>query len=234
MTAPIIQAIHLTKTYAGSAHPSLDDVSLTVGRGEFVFLSGPSGAGKSTLLRLIFAAERATSGQILVEGRNIVQFGRSQVAELRRRVGVVFQDFKLVQTESVYENVEYPLQVSGVPEKEIRKRVYRVLKGVGLLDKASELPPRLSGGEQQRISIARALVNEPMLLLADEPTGNLDEETTRDIMLLFEEANKRGTTVLFATHDRWLIENYGQRLIYLKNGTIQDAGMPPQRPAFGR
>jgi cell division transport system ATP-binding protein len=225
----MIQVSHASKVYVQGDQPALHDVSLSVAKGEFAFLSGPSGAGKTTLLKLIFASERPTSGQILIDGQNITGFGRRQISMLRRRIGVVFQDFKLVETQTVHENVEYPLHVVGMPGKEIRKAVYRVLKGVGLFEKANVLPPRLSGGEQQRVAIARALAGDPTILLADEPTGNLDEETTADIMALFEAASSRRTTILFATHDRFLIENYRKRLIYMRKGELAATGLPTRR-----
>lgn len=225
----MIQVTRASKVYVEGDLPALHDVSLSVAKGEFVFLSGPSGAGKSTLLKLIFASEHPSSGQILINGRDITAFTRSEISLLRRQIGVVFQDFKLVETQTVHENVEYPLHVIGMPVKEIRKSVYRVLKGVGLFEKANVLPPRLSGGEQQRVAIARALAGNPAILLADEPTGNLDEETTADIMALFEAASSRGTTILFATHDRFLIENYKKRLIYIKRGELAATGMPATR-----
>ena len=217
----MIQTFHVTKIYERGDRPALSDINLEVERGEFVMLTGPSGAGKSTLLKLLFAAEKPSKGQILVNGKNIVTLKRNQVPFLRRQVGVVFQDFKLIPTRTVHENVAYALHVVGLPEKEIRRKVYKLLKSVGLFHKAHVLPPKLSGGEQQRVSIARALVNDPVLLLADEPTGNLDAEITDEIMALLEEANARGTTVLVATHDRNLLDNYGRRMIILKNGVVQ-------------
>ncbi len=216
----MIQTFHVTKVYERGDRPALQDVSIEVQKGEFVFLTGPSGAGKSTLLKLLFVAEKPTRGQILVNGRNVATLRPSQIPMLRRQVGVVFQDFKLIGNQTVHENVAYALHVVGLPEREIRKRVYQVLKGVGLFHKANVLPPKLSGGEQQRVAIARALVNDPVLLLADEPTGNLDAEITREIMTLLEEANARGTTVVVATHDQALIERYQKRVVHLKSGLV--------------
>ena len=218
----MIQTFHVTKVYEQGDRPALADVSIEVDRGEFVFLTGPSGAGKSTLLKLLFVAEKPTKGQILVNGRNVATLKPRQIPALRRQVGVVFQDFKLIPTRTVHENVAYALHVVGLPEKDIRRRVYKLLKSVGLFHKAHVLPPKLSGGEQQRVSIARALVNDPVLLLADEPTGNLDAEITDEIMALLEEANARGTTVVLATHDQNLLQNYGKRTIILKNGVVQE------------
>jgi cell division transport system ATP-binding protein len=223
----MIQTFHVTKIYERGDQPALFDVSLNIDKGEFVFLTGPSGAGKTTLLRLVFAAEKPTKGQILVSGHNIAKLKPRQVPYLRRKVGVVFQDFKLIASRTVSENVAYALHVVGLPESEIRRRVYQVLKGVGLFHKANVLPPKLSGGEQQRVAIARALVNEPLLLLADEPTGNLDEEITKEVMSLLEQANARGTTVIVATHDRALIDRYKKRVIHLKKGgVVSDTSVP--------
>ncbi len=218
----MIQAFHVTKIYERGDRPALHDVNLTVEKGEFVFLTGPSGAGKSTLLKLLFCAEKPSRGQILVNGNNVATLKPRQIPALRRRLGVVFQDFKLIPNRTVAENVAYALHVVGLPEAEIRTRVYEILKGVGLFHKAHVLPPKLSGGEQQRVAIARALVNDPVLLLADEPTGNLDAEITREIMTLLEQANARGTTVLVASHDQQLLERYKKRIVHLKNGTITD------------
>ncbi|MEO1334558.1 MAG: cell division ATP-binding protein FtsE [Myxococcota bacterium] len=218
----MIQTLHVTKIYDQGDRPALSGVNLQVDKGEFVFLTGPSGAGKSTLLKLMFAAEKPTKGQILINGRNVATLKPNQIPLLRRQVGVVFQDFKLIPTRTVHENIAYALHVVGLPEKEIRRKVYKLLKGVGLFHKAHVLPPKLSGGEQQRVSIARALVNDPVLLLADEPTGNLDAEITGEIMALLEEANARGTTVVLATHDMNLLQNYGKRTIILKNGVVQE------------
>ncbi len=219
---PVIQTFHVTKIYDRGDRPALQDVSLNVPKGEFVFLTGPSGAGKSTLLKMLFVAERPTRGQILVNGRNVATLKPRQIPMLRRQVGVIFQDFKLIPNRTVHENVAYALHVVGVPEREIRKRVYQVLKGVGLYHKAHVLPPKLSGGEQQRVSIARALVNDPVLLLADEPTGNLDRAITEEIMALLERANARGTTVVVATHDQDLLKRYPKRVVLLENGILQD------------
>jgi cell division transport system ATP-binding protein len=227
----VIQTFHVSKVYERGDQPALHDISIEIEKGEFVFLTGPSGAGKTTLLKLVFAAEKPTAGQILVNGRNIAKLKPRQIPYLRRQVGVVFQDFKLIPTRTVHENVAYALEVIGLPEKEIRRRVYHVLKGVGLFHKANVLPPKLSGGEQQRVAIARALVNDPVLLLADEPTGNLDEEITKEVMSLLESANARGTTVIVATHDKGLIDGYKKRVIHLKRGIVQDHTSPPASSA---
>lgn len=221
----MIQLFHVTKAYRGDA-PALVDVSLHVGKGEFVFLTGPSGAGKSTLLKLLFAEERATSGQVMVDGQNLARLGRREVSLLRRRIGVVFQDFKLLPTRTVFDNVAVPLQVLGLPVKEVRRKVTLLLRYVGLGEKAQVLPERLSGGEQQRVAIARALVADPAVLLADEPTGNLDAERSIDIMELLQSVSARGTAVLVATHDRALLARYARRVVIIDGGRIVGDGEP--------
>src|SRR5262245_9577948 len=178
---PMIQMYHVDMRYEGGMY-AIRDVSLSVERGEFVFLTGASGAGKTTLLRLLFGAERPTSGQILVAGRNVSRLTPRQIPDLRRQIGVIFQDFKLLQQRTVFENVAVALEISGVPEREIRARVWSTVKRLGLGHRLDHKPRALSGGEQQRVAIARALVNEPPLLLADEPTGNLDPDLSLDIM----------------------------------------------------
>lgn len=222
----MIEAFHVTKTYERGDRPALHDITLKIAKGEFVFLSGPSGAGKSTLLKLIFAAEQPTTGQILVNGRNIAKLRRPQIPYLRREIGVVFQDFKLIASRTVAENVAYTLRVIGLGESEVRRRVQRILKEVGLVHKQHVLPPKLSGGEQQRVAIARALVNDPAILLADEPTGNLDLDLTEEVMQLLESANARGTTVMVATHDIALMTRYRKRVVYLSGGRVLDS--PPE------
>jgi len=216
----LIQFFHVYKNYRGQ--PALTDLSLDVAKGEFIFLTGSSGAGKTTLLKLIFCAERAHRGQILVSGRNITKIRESAIPYLRRNVGVVFQDFKLLPNATVAENVGVTLEVLGLPRAEVRRRVVAMLKAVGLEHKADALPPRLSGGEQQRVAIARALVNDPAILLADEPTGNLDADLTVDIMQLLHDANARGTTVLVATHDQNLLTRYDRRTLVLAGGRIAE------------
>jgi cell division transport system ATP-binding protein len=215
----VIQLFHVAKAYPGDA-PVLDDITLHIEKGEFVWLTGPSGAGKSTLLKLLFCAETPTSGQILVGGRNIVRLSQGGIPYLRRNVGVVFQDFKLLQNRTVLENVGYSLEVLGFSDSEIRERSRERLKQVGLAEKAESLPRRLSGGEQQRVAIARALVNDPTILLADEPTGNLDAGLTDSILELLFDANARGTTVVVATHDRSLLTRYHRRTIQLSRGRV--------------
>jgi cell division transport system ATP-binding protein len=214
----LVQFFHVFKDYRNQ--PALLDVNLAVEKGEFVFLTGPSGAGKSTLLKLIFCAERAQRGQILVNGRNIVRIRDGAVPFLRRNIGVVFQDFKLLPPASVFENVALALEVLGMPPRDVRRKVAAVLQSVGLSHKHDAPAQRLSGGEQQRVAIARALVNDPAILLADEPTGNLDDERTEDIMALLSDAHARGTTVLVATHDRGLLSRYPRRTLTLEQGRI--------------
>jgi cell division transport system ATP-binding protein len=215
----VIQLFHVKKAYPGDA-PVLDDITLRIEKGEFVWLTGPSGAGKSTLLKLLFCAESPTSGQILVGGRNIVRLSQGGIPYLRRNIGIVFQDFKLLDNRTVVENVGYALEVLGASDAEIRERSLKRLEQVGLRHKAASLPRRLSGGEQQRVAIARALVNEPTILLADEPTGNLDPSLTDSILQLLFSANARGTTVVVATHDRSLLTRYHKRTIALQKGKL--------------
>jgi len=215
----MIQLFHVYHSYGADSH-TLVDLTVEIDKGEFVFLTGPSGAGKSTLLKLVFCAERPSRGQLLVNGRNISRLKSSAVPYLRRNIGVVFQDFKLLPRRSVEENVAISLEVVGAPRREIHRKTYAVLKRLGLAHKRHQLPPRLSGGEQQRVAIGRALVNEPQILLADEPTGNLDRERSREIIDLLEDANSRGTTIVVATHDREIIEQSGKRVIHLEAGRL--------------
>ena len=222
----MIQMFHVEKAWPGDP-PTLQDINLRVEKGEFVFLTGPSGAGKSTLLKLVFAAEMPTGGQVLVGGHNVGRMRASAIPYLRRNVGVVFQDFKLLPHRTVAENVAFTLEVLGAPRREVDEKVERMLKRVGLGHKARSLPPRLSGGEQQRVVIARALVNEPTILLADEPTGNLDPALTLDIMDLLRDVNIRGTTVMVATHDHSLLDRYRARVLRLERGRLVYDGMGP-------
>ncbi len=215
----MIQAFHVAKQYDRESS-ALADVTLHVKKGEFCFLTGPSGAGKTTFLKLVFREEIPSAGQILVAGRNVTAIPEAQIPELRRQVGVVFQDFKLLKRRTVLENVAFVLRILGVPAKEQKRRAFAALKAVGLHHKLHAFPLQLSGGEQQRVAIARALINEPMLLLADEPTGNLDPEMASEIMKLFEEVNARGTTVLVATHDREMIQRMGRRVITIERGRV--------------
>jgi len=215
----LIEMFHVFKSFPGDP-PALVDVNLHIEKGEFVFLTGPSGAGKSTLLKLIFCAEKATDGQILVGGRNTARIRGSAVPYLRRNIGVVFQDFKLLPQRTVLENVSFALDVLGTPRQVAREKVQRMLKLVGLENKANSYPPKLSGGEQQRVVIARALVNDPTILLADEPTGNLDPKLAMEIMDLLNEVNVRGTTVVVATHDPSLLSRFPRRTIRLEKGRV--------------
>jgi cell division transport system ATP-binding protein len=215
----MIQMFHVTKRYPGEAS-ALADVNFAIDKGEFVFLTGPSGAGKTTLLKLIFCAEKATSGQVFVNGQNVAHVKSSAIPYLRRRIGVVFQDFKLLPGRSVADNVAFALEVLGDTGRDTRRRVHGMLKQVGLDHKADTYPTRLSGGEQQRVAIARALVNDPAILLADEPTGNLDPRLTVEIMDLLRDFSARGTTVVVATHDRSLLERYHRRTLSLDAGRL--------------
>lgn len=199
---------------------ALQNITCKVAKGEFVFLTGPSGAGKTTLLRLIYGALTPTRGQVLIDGQNISRFSRSQLPFLRRTIGVVFQDFKLLPNRTVFENVAITLEVLGWDRTDISKRVMHILRQMGMESKINLTPQRLSGGEQQRVALARALVNSPKILLADEPTGNLDEANKQQILNIFKEANVKGTTVVVATHDRRLIEQAHYRSIRLQGGEL--------------
>jgi len=203
---------------------ALNDVTLHISKGEFVFLVGSSGAGKTTLIKLICREELPTRGQVLFNGKNVARYKGREVPLLRRRIGMVFQDFRLLSQKTVFENVAFALQIAGAGRKEIRKAVPPVLKMVGLEDKAEMLPAQLSGGEQQRVCIARAIVNRPPLIIADEPTGNLDPDTSWDIMNLFLEINRRGTTILVATHAWDIVDNMKRRVITLSGGRLVQDG----------
>ena len=217
---------HVSKSYAAGSF-ALRDVSLEFRKGEFVFLTGPSGAGKTTLLKLLFSAERPSEGQIVVLGRNIARLGQRAIPQLRRRIGVVFQDFKLLPRRTVEENVSLSLDVAGTPRRVVRAKVFSILKQLGLQHRRYHHPLSLSGGEQQRIALARALVNEPEILLADEPTGNLDPDLTLDIMDLIASAATRGTTVVVATHELALVSRYGKRAVRLDDGGVAEDSLPP-------
>jgi cell division transport system ATP-binding protein len=219
---PILVLDGVVKVYRSQA-PVLRRVDLTIERGEFVFVTGPSGAGKSTLLKLVYRAETADEGRILFCGRDIARLTEASVPFLRRNIGVVFQDFKLVPYWSVFQNVAVVLEVTGLPSRVIRSRVSLALDRVGLPGRGDDPVTALSGGEQQRVAVARAIVHEPAIVLADEPTGNLDPVLAIDILGLFEEINEAGTTVLFATHDRSLLEASSHRLIVLDEGRAIEA-----------
>ncbi len=214
----MIQIFHVAKKFGTKA--ALEDINLKFQKGEFVFITGPSGAGKTTLLRLIFGAERPTEGQILINGINLNRINRSRLDPLRRKIGFIFQDFKLLLRKTVSQNVALALEVAGERPSIIRKKTRQVLRAVGLAKKEQAYPLQLSGGEQQRVAIARAIINDPLILLADEPTGNLDPDITREILLLFRTINLKGTTVVIATHSKELLKNTDQRIILLKGGRI--------------
>jgi cell division transport system ATP-binding protein len=215
----VIEAYHVSKTYARGVF-ALRDLSLRVEKGDFVFLTGPSGAGKSTLLRLLLRQDVPSEGQLIVGGRNLATLTTRQVQSYRRSLGFVFQDFKLLSAKTVLENVSFVPRVLGMGDAQQQRRTFQVLKWVGLQHRMSAYPLELSGGEQQRIAIARALVNDPAIILADEPTGNLDPDLSLEIMNLVREINARGTTVVVATHDRELIRRVGRRAVTLDHGNI--------------
>lgn len=218
----MIEAYHLSKVYRRGVY-ALRDLSLTIDKGDFVFLTGPSGAGKSTLLRLLLRQDLPSGGQLTVAGQNLATLRSGQVQAYRRTVGFVFQDFKLITRKTVLENVAFVSRVLGLSASQQRRKTFQVLKWVGLQHRMNAHPDELSGGEQQRVAIARALINDPMLILADEPTGNLDPDLSLEIMNLFREINARGTTVLVATHDRELINRVGRRSVTLDHGQIVEA-----------
>ncbi|MDN5917281.1 MAG: cell division ATP-binding protein FtsE [Pseudonocardia sp.] len=216
----MIELDDVSKLYPASSRPALDRITATVDDGEFVFLIGPSGSGKSTLLRLLLREDRPTGGTITVGGMELAKLPRRKVPKLRQRIGCVFQDFRLLANRSVAGNVAFALEVLGKRPADIRRDVPELLALVGLEGKAERMPHELSGGEQQRVAIARASVNRPPLLLADEPTGNLDPETGRGIMALLERINRGGTTVLMATHDDTIVDAMRRRVIELHDGTV--------------
>jgi len=219
----VIETRRLSKVYSRGLY-ALRDLTLNVEKAEFVFLTGPSGAGKSTFLRLLLMQERPTEGEVFVNGHNLAMLSRREIQEYRRGIGFVFQDFKLIPSRTVVENVSFVPEVLGVPAASQRRRAFQVLKWVGLQHRMNSYPNDLSGGEQQRIAIARALVNDPVLLIADEPTGNLDPDLSLEIMNLLREINAGGTTVLVATHDRELIRLVGRRSITLDQGRVVEVG----------
>ena len=215
----MIETYHLSKLYTRGVY-ALRDLTITIDKGEFIFLTGPSGAGTSTFLRLLLREDLPSEGDLKVLGRDLRQLRPAQVQTYRRSVGFVFQDFKLLPNKTVLDNVAFVPRVLGMPATQQQRRTFQVLKWVGLQHRMNALPEELSGGEQQRIAIARALVNDPQLVLADEPTGNLDPDLSLEIMNLFREINARGTTVVVATHDRELIRRVGRRAVTLDHGRI--------------
>jgi cell division transport system ATP-binding protein len=215
----MISLQRVTKTYKNGV-TALTEVSVEVDKGEFVFIVGQSGSGKSTMIRLLIREEDATKGQIFVGGKNLARMANRDVPKLRRNVGTVFQDFRLLQDKTVFENVSFGLEVIGKPKHVIEQRVPEILEYVGLGDKLRSYPDELSGGEQQRVSIARACVNRPLVLLADEPTGNLDPSTSVDIMRLLDKVNRIGTTVVMATHDQAIVDAMRKRVIELDKGFV--------------
>ena len=215
----MIETYHLSKFYSRGVY-ALRDLSLSIAKGEFIFLTGPSGAGKSTLLRLLLREDLPSEGELKVLGRDLKTLNPSQVQTFRRSVGFVFLDFRLIPRFSVFQNVAFVMRVLGLPVSTQQRKTFQVLKWVGLQHRMNAYPEELSGGEQQRVAIARALVNDPQLVLADEPTGNLDPDLSLEIMNLFREINARGTTVVVATHDRELIRRVGRRSVTLDHGRI--------------
>lgn len=228
----MIQLYRVTKKYEGI--PALRDVSFSVDKGEFVFITGPSGAGKSTLLKILFCAEHADEGQIIIQGMNTFRLDSSSIPYLRRNMGFVFQDYKLLPHKTVFENIALALKVVGTPYGDIERRAYQVLKKVSLESKRHLTPQKLSGGEQQRVAVARALVNEPQVLLADEPTGNLDPQSGQEVFQLFKDINMKGTTVLVATHDWETVRKMQRRIVTMERGRVVDDGKGTvSRPAPG-
>jgi cell division transport system ATP-binding protein len=226
----MIHFYHVTKKFDRYS-TALHDVTFHIEKGEFVFLTGASGAGKSTLLKLILRMMKPSEGQIVVNGRNVTAMKRRQLPFFRREIGMVFQDFKLIERMTVFENLSFILTVLGVPPRDHKKKAYGALRMVNLHHKLSAYPPQLSGGEQQRVAIARALINDPMVLIADEPTGNLDPDLAAEISQIFADANLRGSTVLIATHDRDFIEQSGRRVLTLDHGRMLDERIAAPEPA---
>ncbi len=216
---PVIEFRGVSKTYPTGTH-AIDDVNITVNKGEFVFVVGSSGAGKSTFMKLIMREEKANTGSITVNGYDLMKMRRKQVPMLRRTMGIVFQDFRLIPNMNVFDNVAFAMHVVGASTREIRVKVSKALSKVDLGDKARSMPNQLSGGEQQRVGLARALVNNPDLIIADEPTGNVDPNMSYEIVSLLTEINKRGTTVLMVTHDHNLVRDFQHRVIMLERGKI--------------
>ncbi|MGH7834160.1 MAG: cell division ATP-binding protein FtsE [Candidatus Binatia bacterium] len=221
----MVQLFHVSKVYPPN-YPALTDINIQIDKGEFVFLSGASGAGKTTLLKLLFRAEMVTDGQVVVDGRNITRMNGNGVARLRQRIGIVFQEFKFLPYLTVLENVALAAEVVGTPRRESRKKAFHLLRELGLSDKHDIKPLALSGGEQQRAAMARALVNDPILVLADEPTGNLDPEKAEETIRLFSRIHEAGTTVLIATHDAALLRRFDARVVTLQHGRLAADSKP--------
>ena len=216
----MIEFNNVSKVYTSNGVHAMDNVSLKIDKGEMVFIVGASGAGKSTFLKLIMREEKPTSGSIIVNNMHLEKMRRGKVPYLRRTMGIVFQDFRLISKMTVYENVAFAMRCVGKKNDAIKKRVPYILELVGLADKAQDHPSELSGGEQQRVSLARALVNNPEMIIADEPTGNIDPEMSYEIIELLSEINKRGTTVLIVTHEHELVKSFGKRVITIDDGRV--------------
>ncbi|KMQ51842.1 Cell division transporter, ATP-binding protein FtsE [Chitinispirillum alkaliphilum] len=227
----MIEFSHVTKEYEGR-YQALHDVSFTIDKGEFVFLTGASGAGKTTLFKHIYMEEFPTSGQVFACGYDSNSIRHKDLPFLRRKMGIVFQDFRLLHDRNIYHNVAFALRVTGKPEKEVKRKVFQVLAQTGLSHKCSNYPCQLSGGEQQRVTIARAIVNDPWLLIADEPTGNIDQQVSQEIFQLLQTINSWGTTVIMSTHDMKLIEPYHYRLIELSRGKLIKGADSTVKPKF--
>ena len=228
----MIQFFNVSKIYAGGVKvTALQEVNLTIDKGEFIFLVGPSGAGKSTLTKLIIREETATTGQVMVEGKNLARMKQWEIPFYRRNIGFVFQDFRLLMTRTVYENVAFAAESVELTRAQIKQRLPMILEMMGLESKRNAYPHQLSGGQQQRLGIARAMVNNPTMIIADEPTGNLDPETSNEIMQIFQAINRRGTTVLIATHDKAMVDKLRKRVIQLREGYVvrdeQNGGYAP-------
>jgi cell division transport system ATP-binding protein len=228
----MIQLFHVSKYY--DRRPALFDINLQIDKGEFVLLMGPSGAGKTTLLKLLFCAEQPDEGQILVQQRNVARIRPWEVPYLRRRMGFVFQDFRLLPKKTVFDNVALPLLVQGVSSFDAKRKVMEALKAAGIDHKKESRPPLLSAGEQQRVCIARAIVNGPFVLLADEPTGNMDPELSSEIIELFKTINARGTTVVVATHNRQVVEQVNRRVVTLAQGRLASDDRPASHAGVGQ
>ena len=220
----MIDLVNVTKTYETGTH-ALNGIDMHIDDGEFVFLVGPSGSGKSTIIKLLTAELKPTSGSVLVNGYQLESIKRASIPYMRRTLGVIFQDFRLIENKTVYENVAFAMRVIGAAPKEIKKRVPYVLELVGLENKGRRLPNELSGGEQQRVAIARALINNPTMIIADEPTGNLDPQRSFEIMLLLEQINALGTTVMVVTHEKGLVDRFTKRVVAIVEGRVVSDGM---------